>query len=250
MFSATGQRWGNPLYNWDEMEKDDYYWWRERIRFIAKAVDIIRIDHFRGFEAFWEIPASEPTAMIGKWVKGPDAKFFSTVEKYLGKLPIIAEDLGVITQEVEDLKYGFYFPGMVIMQYNFAVDEVVGNSMSPKCERNAVAYTGTHDNDTTRGWYEKTLQEDPKSIAFAKKCMNLAENCSAEEFCWAFIEYVYACNSNTAIVPLQDLLFLGNEARMNMPGSFGGNWEWRCPKGALTKALAKRMAILVEKYQR
>lgn len=248
-FSSTGQRWGNPHYDWTTMEEDDYLWWRQRFMFLHKLVDIIRVDHFLGFENYFEIPAYEETAVNGIWRKGPGRKFFAVLEKYLGKLPLIAEDLGIITPEVEDLKNSFYYPGMKVLQFSFYRDALDAH-VPPVYEKNAVMYTGTHDNDTICGWYEKALREERTMMNFVLKCLNLKAPPPKEEFCWRIIEYAYQSNANTAIIPVQDLLCLGSAARMNTPGTVGGNWLWRLRKDALTKDLAQKLAALTAKSNR
>lgn len=232
-FSETGQLWGNPHYRWDRMMEDEYFWWRQRITKLLEFVDLIRIDHFRGFEAYWEVPAGEETAVRGRWVKGPGEKFFRTILKYLGDLPIIAEDLGFITPQVHQLKNAFGFPGMKVLQ--FINEESIVNR--PRQE-NVVYYTGTHDNETLLGWYKDkvlTQQDRPKT---------------EEGICWEFIELIFSGNSAWAIVPLQDILCLDNKARMNTPGTIGGNWQWRYLPGVLTPELSEKLARLTERYGR
>lgn len=237
-FSETGQFWGNPHYRWHEMAKDDYKWWRERFATLSRLVDIIRIDHFRGFEAYWDIPGGDKTAERGRWVKGPGEKFFRVIKKYLGDIPIIAEDLGVITPEVEALKENLGYPGMKIMQ--FLIEEKPEEEFRlPLAEKDTAAYTGTHDNDTTLGWYRTKYQG-------FKDLSGLTE----EEVCWYFIERVYRSNAAYALIPLQDLLALDSSARMNTPGTVGGNWSWRLPPGNLDSPLAARLKNLAETYAR
>lgn len=251
-FSKTGQLWGNPHYNWGEMAKDDYHWWRQRLQVLLQLVDIVRVDHFRGFEAYWEIPAEAMTAEDGRWVKGPGAQFFSVLEKYLGNLPIIVEDLGVITPEVDDLKHQFYFPGIKVLHFSFEYGES-GRYATFSCDKNSILYTGTHDNDTTAGWYEKLMVDEPELAQCIEQCLKkqLGINDGPSELtCWNFVEFTYQSNANTLIVPLQDILCLGSEARMNFPGTVGSNWEWRYRKEVLTSELSAKLASLVEKYQR
>ncbi|MEW6064648.1 MAG: 4-alpha-glucanotransferase [Bacillota bacterium] len=239
-FSETGQLWGNPHYRWAAMEKDDYKWWRERFKGLLETVDIIRIDHFRGFEAYWEIPAGETTAINGRWVKGPGEKFFSIMIRYLGQIPVIAEDLGIITPEVVKLKNRFDFPGMKILQFNLHKNEKE-KFLPHHYEPNSVVYTGTHDNDTTIGWYKKLL---PGDVEFLAEYLDLEPAMEAEEICWRLIEVAFRCQSNTAIIPLQDVLCLDSEARMNYPGTVGGNWEWRFRQGVLTPEIEEKLAAL------
>jgi 4-alpha-glucanotransferase len=248
-FSKTGQLWGNPHYLWEEMAKDEYKWWRQRLQVLFTLVDVIRLDHFRGFESFWEVPAGEKTAEEGQWVKGPGEQFFRVVQKHLGHLPIIVEDLGIITSEVEDLKYELAFPGIKVLHFSFCYDEQ-GKCIPYTCEKNSVIYTGTHDNDTTKSWYEKLLVEDLELARCVQQQVGINEEDGIEPY-WKFIEFVYSNNGNTAIVPLQDILGLPNRARMNLPGTVGGsNWAWRYNKEMLTDKLSSKLAILVEKYNR
>lgn len=249
-FSSTGQLWGNPLYNWDQMAKTDYAWWRERFELLFKTADIVRVDHFRGFEAYWEVPATESTAINGQWVKGPGGEFFATMSKYLGKLPLIAEDLGVITPEVEDLKYEFFFPGMTVLHFAFRPNELSSQCCPVIIDKNAVIYTGTHDNDTTVGWYRDLAENQPVDAQCIRKTLGLNNEATAEEVCRALVEYTYASNANTAIIPLQDILELDSDARMNLPGTVGGNWQWRCLKNCFTTELAARLAGLAAKHGR
>jgi len=237
-FSPTGQYWGNPLYKWEEMEKDDYLWWRQRIKVLLELVDVIRFDHFRGFEAYWEVPATEKTAVNGSWVKGPGEKFFATLAQYLGELPLIAEDLGFITSEVTALKDKFGFPGMKVLQF---IDREPWPAPLEE-SANWVYYTGTHDNDTLLGWYDEVVlsQLSPDS---REKWLNNS--------CWDLIEAVYQSQAKWAIVPLQDLLCLDTNARMNVPGTVGeDNWQWRFKRDDLTQKLAKRTSQLRNKYAR
>jgi 4-alpha-glucanotransferase len=253
-FSATGQLWGNPIFNWKVLKSTGYKWWIERFRAALRLYDIVRIDHFRGFEAYWEVLASERTAMNGRWIKGPGAELFSTLQKELGELPIIAENLGVITAEVEQIRHQFGFPGMAILQFAFGNDPQ-GPSFRPhNYVRNLVAYTGTHDNDTILGWWNsqgtvdsvRTREDVVKEHAFARTYLG----CADEPINWAMIRAVLASVANTAIIPLQDVLGLGTEARMNLPGTPRGNWCWRFQSGALSSDLAKRLRALNEAYDR
>ena len=218
-FSETGQRWGNPLYRWDMMEADQFRWWVERFRRTFLLVDIVRLDHFRGFVGYWEIPASEKTAVKGRWVKGPKEKLFKTVHRKLGNLPIIAEDLGVITPEVTSLRDQFEFPGMKVLQFAFA-----GNPDNPflphRYEHNSVVYTGTHDNDTTRGWYDSATERE--KVLARKYCGS-----NDHTICDDLIRCASLSVADLAIFPFQDVLGLGSEGRMNFPGKTLGNWDWR-----------------------
>jgi 4-alpha-glucanotransferase len=254
-FSATGQRWGNPLYRWAAMRKTRYRWWIQRFRALLALVDVVRVDHFRGFEAYWEVPVSEPTAMRGRWVKGPGASFFRAVEAVLGSLPLVAENLGVITKEVEALRTRFGFPGMAILQFAFGTDPQ-GPSFRPhNYPRDLVVYTGTHDNDTTRGWWTSAGTSDSTRSAedvrrereFCRRYLGFTRD---DEVHWAFIRAVMASVADTAIVPLQDVLGLGAEARMNLPGRPTGNWRWRFRADDLGAELRDRLAELVSLYDR
>ncbi|WP_215829697.1 bifunctional glycogen debranching protein GlgX/4-alpha-glucanotransferase [Pelorhabdus rhamnosifermentans] len=249
-FSANGQLWGNPHYRWDRMAQNDYKWWRERFSILINLVDVIRIDHFRGFESYWEISQGETTAVNGRWVKGPGASFFTVMQKYLGELPIISEDLGIITPEVDDLKNEFYFPGMKVLHFAFNRDEA-GECMPLMCEKNTAIYTGTHDNDTTVGWYKYVLTAAPCVAECVNKLLQFEDGQTSGELCWKLIEMAYASNANTVIIPMQDILCLGGEARMNFPGTIGdANWAWRCRKATLTDKLAGQLAELATRYNR
>ncbi|MFQ5340442.1 MAG: 4-alpha-glucanotransferase, partial [Anaerolineae bacterium] len=241
-FSPTGQLWGNPLYRWDVMAETGYTWWIERFRAALGLFDIVRVDHFRGFEAYWEVPATEKTAVKGRWVKGPGADLFHVVEQALGKLPIIAEDLGVITPEVEEIRNAFGFPGMKVLQ--FAFDSDATNEFLPhNYERNCVVYTGTHDNDTTCGWFES---RPAKEQDFVLKYLGS----DGSEIHWDFIRLAFSSVADAAIVPLQDVFGLGNEARMNFPSRASGNWTWRYTPDMLTDDIAARLHTLAEVYCR
>jgi len=218
-FSATGQRWGNPLYRWKRMQDQNFRWWIERFRSTLDFFDIIRVDHFRGFEACWEIPASEPTAVEGRWVRGPGQAFFDALHGALGTLPVIAEDLGVITPPVEALRDDNDLPGMKVLQFAFA-----GDASDPYLPhnfvRNSVVYTGTHDNDTSAGWYDQAPEAERDFVRryLARDDHNLP---------WEFIRLAQASVADIAVAPLQDVLGLGSAARMNTPGKAEGNWSWR-----------------------
>ena len=218
VFSKTGQRWGNPLYRWDVMQNENYDWWVKRFSLAFATVDIIRIDHFRGFEAYWEIPGTAPTAEKGRWVKGPNKDLFYNIEHRLGKLPIIAEDLGVITPEVEDLRDTFQFPGMKILQ--FAFSGPTNPYLPHNFESNCVVYTGTHDNDTTVGWFKECPDDEKKYVL--KYLGTDGKNIS-----WDLIKLAMSSVADLAIFPMQDVLGIGTEGRMNLPGKEDGNWGWR-----------------------
>jgi 4-alpha-glucanotransferase len=253
-FSATGQLWGNPLYRWDEMARTGYAWWIDRFRAALRLVDVVRLDHFRGFEAYWEIPAGEETAVKGRWVKGPGAALFEALREALGELPIVAENLGVITPEVEALRERFGFPGMAILQFAFGRDPEAAKFQPHNYPRNRVVYTGTHDNDTTVGWWTSTGEGD--STRTGDEVRDERERALAyldaegREIHWAFIRAALASVADTAIVPLQDVLGLGSEARMNLPGRASGNWRWRFTPGALTDGVRDRLKRLADLYGR
>jgi 4-alpha-glucanotransferase len=237
-FSATGQRWGNPLYRWDYLRQTNYAWWVARFRAALQFADIVRVDHFRGFAAYWEIPASEPTAINGRWMPGPGRELFDAIRKAVGALPIVAEDLGHITPEVHELRKAIGVPGMKILQFAFAQPD--SPHLPHHYEPQTVVYTGTHDNDTARGWYEQSSDEERQTAT-----LYLGVH-SAEELPWTLIRTAYTSVADTAIVPAQDILALGNEARMNLPGEENDNWSWRLEEGALTDNLADELRKLAE----
>jgi 4-alpha-glucanotransferase len=252
-FSATGQRWGNPLYDWTRLAASGFHWWIERFRAILTQVDAVRLDHFRGFEAFWEIPGSEATAVKGRWVKGPGAAFFEALEAALGPLPIVAENLGVITPEVEQLRERFGFPGMAILQFAFGDDGSSDDFKPHSYVRNLVAYTGTHDNDTLVGWWTGGVGDstrDAEEVGRERSLCRRYLDSDGEEIHWAFIRALLASVADTAIVPMQDVLGLGNEARMNLPGRAGGNWRWRLVESELGEDVSRRLRELAELYGR
>ncbi len=242
-FSETGQLWGNPLYDWDRMAELGYGWWADRLKTLLTLVDRVRLDHFRGFAAFWEIPAGEPTAINGRWVPGPGKSFFAALQQQLGDLPLIAEDLGVITPDVVELREAFGLPGMKILQFAFDTSEE--NKYFPHLfGPNSVVYTGTHDNDTSVGWFRSAKESDRALLA------EYVGKSSLEEPHWELIRLGHASVADTAIVPMQDLLGLGTEARMNMPGKLGGNWQWRMRPGELTDAVVQRFRRMTELFDR
>ncbi|CAA9574418.1 MAG: GH77 [uncultured Thermomicrobiales bacterium] len=242
-FSETGQLWGNPLYRWDVMARDDYDWWVARLRTSLALFDLVRIDHFRGFAAYWEIPADEQTAINGRWVTGPGATFFDAVRAQLGDLPIIAEDLGLITDDVLALRDRFGLPGMKVLQ--FAPSDPGNPYLPHHYEPNCVVYTGTHDNDTTRGWWATASADERDFLA-----RYLGQRPTGETIAWQLIRLALGSVAQTAIMPLQDLLELGSEARMNTPGTGGGNWAWRYDPALLTTVLQGRLKALTELYSR
>jgi 4-alpha-glucanotransferase len=245
-FSPTGQLWGNPLYRWDVHKETSYQWWIERFQSILKMVDIVRVDHFRGFAGYWEVPFSNPTAEHGQWVAGPGADFFKAMNHGLlhdqnSKLPIIAEDLGLITPDVVELRDSFNLPGMKILQFGFsgADNPFLPHLYVPNC----VAYTGTHDNDTARGWFESASKGEK---AFALKYLHT----NADHFVWELIRGIWASVAVYAVTPMQDLLNLGTHARMNFPSKLGGNWEWRMSEQDMSLGLAEKLKVLNDLYLR
>ena len=241
-FSKTGQRWGNPLYRWDVIKETKYRWWIERFRKTFALFDVLRIDHFRGFESYWEIPEGEETAEKGRWVKGPGEEFFKNVQRKLGTLPIIAEDLGIITMEVHTLREKLGFPGMKVLQ--FAFNSGPENAYLPhRYEPNCVVYTGTHDNDTTRGWYEKSSNHERDFVR--RYCKT-----DGKEIQWDFIKLALESVAEIAIIPYQDVIGLGSEGRMNIPGTIEGNWEWRFTWDQVGTDSANRLYELTALYGR
>jgi 4-alpha-glucanotransferase len=256
-FSATGQRWGNPLYRWKRMKKDGYAWWVDRLRLMMKRFDAVRIDHFIGFQRYWRIPADQPTAQGGAWMKGPGAHFFATMRKTLGELPLIAEDLGAATAAVFALRDRFRFPGIKVLQFAFGTDPHADSFLPHNYPQRAAVFTGTHDNDTVVGWFQdrgggssasstRTAAEADREREYALRY--LASN--GNEIHWDMIRAAHASVANLAMIPVQDLLGLGSEARMNQPATETGNWTWRVPDGALSAALADRLATMTRTYGR
>ncbi|MFZ0479696.1 MAG: 4-alpha-glucanotransferase [Terriglobales bacterium] len=254
-FSATGQLWGNPIYRWDVLAANGYKWWIDRFRASLALFDLVRLDHFRGFEAYWEVPGGEKTAINGRWVKGPGEDFLSALQNAFGGLPIVAENLGVITPPVEKLRQQFGLPGMSLLQFAFGTDPQGPTFRPHNYSRDLVAYTGGHDNDTTVGWWSssgaqdstRTLEDVRKERDFARAYLNLHDG---DEINWVLIRAVLASVADVAIVPLQDVLGLGTEARMNLPGSIGHNWKWRYRPGALTREMSSRLRSLATLYDR
>ena len=236
-FSATGQRWGNPLYRWERMAETDFRWWVARVRTSLRLADVVRLDHFRGFAAYWEIPANEATAVHGKWMPGPGLALFNALRDALGSLPLVAEDLGFITPEVHELRRAIGVPGMKILQFGFGQPD--SPHLPHRFEPETVVYTGTHDNDTARGWFE-SAPEHERELAR----MYLGDDC--HDVAWALIRTAFTSVAQTAIVPAQDILGLGSEGRMNRPGAERDNWSWRLRPGALTQGHAERLRQLAE----
>jgi 4-alpha-glucanotransferase len=253
-FSATGQLWGNPIYRWDLLAADGYQWWIERFRGAFRLFEIVRLDHFRGFEAYWEIPGGETTAMKGRWVEGPGEKLLSALQAAFGDLPIVAENLGVITPAVEKLRHQFHLPGMVLLQFAFGIDPQAPTFRPHNYTRDLVAYTGTHDNDTTVGWWKssgaadsvRTADDVRREHEFARAYLGF----HGEEINWSLIRALLASIASVTIVPLQDVLGLGSDARMNLPATVSGNWKWRYRPGALADSFAERLGRLTKMYER
>lgn len=241
-FSETGQRWGNPHYNWNYLQHTKFHWWIERMQTQVEQFDILRIDHFRGLEAAWEIPASEPTAQKGQWVEAPGAELLKAIISKLGEVALVAEDLGIITPEVDALRNEFHLPGMKILQFAFG-----GNADNPylpdNYEKNCVVYTGTHDNDTTRGWAEKLSENERHYIADYLGNPSISLHC-------ALIQTALGSVANLAIIPMQDILELNSDHRMNTPGTTVGNWNWRFQWYQLTSERVARLAHLVGLFNR
>ena len=259
-FSATGQLWGNPLYDWDAMAKTGYYWWVNRIRRCLELVDIVRIDHFRGFEAYWSVPFGEETAVNGKWIPGPGRALFDAIKKELDDIPIIAEDLGLITEGVRALRDGCGFPGMKVLQFAFdpgeaGKDGMVNAFLPHMYEKNSVVYTGTHDNQTMQGWLDSAGDEAVKitaEYAYGRE-MGVDEAkhlASSGELRKALVRCAVASAAETAVIPMQDILGVGDEGRMNAPSTVGTNWTWRFDLSELTEDRARRLLFLSKIYGR
>jgi 4-alpha-glucanotransferase len=253
-FSATGQLWGNPIYRWDVLARSGYRWWIDRFRASLKLFDMVRLDHFRGFEAYWAVPAGSSTAIDGKWVKGPGSELFEVLRTELKELPVVAENLGVITPEVELLRRKFGFPGMSLLQFAFGNDPQGPTFRPHNYTSELAAYTGGHDNDTTVGWWTstgvgestRTAEDIRKERKFTRAYLGF-EN---EPINWVFIRAVMASVAAIAIIPLQDVLGLGSDARMNLPGTVSGNWKWRYRANALTPEITAKLKELTLAYDR
>jgi 4-alpha-glucanotransferase len=237
-FSPTGQRWGNPLYRWDVLEQRGFVWWVDRIRRACQLYDIVRLDHFRGFEAFWSIPADEATAVNGEWIKAPGLKLFRALEAALGPLPLVAEDLGMITPEVDALRLAMGMPGMKVIQFGFS-DKGAHLHLPHRYTPNAAAYTGTHDNDTTQGWWQTAGKVERSAVETYVGPVN-------GHPVWPLLRAISGSVAQLALVPAQDLLELGSEARMNMPSVAAGNWSWRVPEASWRPELSTGLAALVD----
>ncbi|MDW8800514.1 4-alpha-glucanotransferase [Clostridium sp. A1-XYC3] len=242
-FSATGQLWGNPIYNWRYLEETNYKWWIGRMKGNTKLYDVTRIDHFRGFESFWQIPYGDDTAVNGKWVKGPGINLFYAMKQVLGEMDIIVEDLGYLTKEVIDFRIVLGYPGMKVLE--FAFDDSEKNEHLPhNYDKNCVVYTGTHDNETVIGWFDSAQKSH---VDFARRYLKLNKK---EGYHWGFIRGALSSTGNLAIIQMQDYLGLGSEARMNTPSTLEGNWQWRVKKDVLNDSLAKKINKITKLYGR
>jgi len=245
-FSATGQRWGNPLYDWKRLAGDGYCWWMDRMRHNLQMYDLVRIDHFRGFAGYWEIPASEPTAVNGRWVQGPGHTFFKTMLRRFPRLPVIAEDLGMITPDVRELMASFGFPGMKVLLFAFGED-LPSNPYAPhNIGNNSVVFTGTHDNNTVRGWFDHEASPQDRARLFEY----LGHEIPAHAVHWEMIRLAMLSAAHTVLIPLQDILGLGQEARMNLPARKDDNWRWRLWPEMLTEEVAQRLKRMTQIYGR
>jgi 4-alpha-glucanotransferase len=244
-FCETGQRWGNPLYNWTAMRREKYAWWVARLRAALDQADLVRFDHFRGFEAFWRVPAASPTAATGRWVKGPGRELFDALRSAIGELPVIAEDLGVITPPVEALRDSLGLPGMRVLQFAFGGDDPDNPHLPHNHVPHSVAYTGTHDNDTTVGWYASLRPRERRHVR-----RYLPDATEARRAAWPMIRETWKSVAALAIAPVQDVLALGSVARMNTPGTAAGNWRWRAPDGFDRGAWVDQLADLTDLYGR
>lgn len=245
-FSPTGQLWGNPLYDWSIMEQDGYRWWIERVKYSSKLFDLTRIDHFRGFESFYAIPAGNSTAEEGEWLPGPGMKLFNAIKAELGDVPLVAEDLGFLTASVRKMLKEAGYPGMNVLEFAFGGDDSA--YLPHNYVKNSVVYIGTHDNETALGWLKGLSAENKK---YVQSYLGLKKNASENKTVKALIRAAYASVCDTAVIQAQDLLMLDNSARMNIPSTIGGgNWLWRAPCGAFTPKLAKRLKKLSKIYYR
>lgn len=245
-FSETGQLWGNPIYNWARHKETGYNWWIDRLRAASELYDMVRIDHFRGFDGYYTIPYGDKTAENGEWKTGPGIEFFRFIESRLGKLPIIAEDLGFLTPSVLQMLSDSGFPGMKVLEFAFDPREE-SNYLPYTYDKNCAVYIGTHDNATIKGWTEE-IDED--TLEFCKKFINYSGKDCGSEFIWTFIKTAFACVGDTLVIQMQDYLELGADARMNTPSTSSGNWQWRMKKGAYTKELAAKIADITRTYGR
>ena len=253
-FSATGQRWGNPLYAWEKHISTNFAWWKARMKKVLSLVDVVRVDHFRGFAAYWEIPASEATAVHGRWVEAPGDALFHSLRADMGELPIIAEDLGIITPDVVALRDGHGLPGMKVLQFAFGADTLAQEYIPENYPENSVAYTGTHDNDTTLGLFRSEADEHttrtPEMVAAERRTILNYTKTDGSELNWDYIKAVWHSKAQLAICPLQDVLGLGSESRMNIPGKSGEFWSWRFQWHQLTTGIEERLLSLTRQTAR
>jgi 4-alpha-glucanotransferase len=243
-WSVTGQRWGTPVYDWQAMRAQGYAWWVDRIRRSLELVDAVRIDHFRGFVAAWLIPEEQPTAIDGRWVRGPGARVFEAAQTALGPLPVVAENLGVITPAVEHLRHRFGMPGTIVLQFAFGGALVNPQSIDPDAAN--VVYTGTHDNDTTVGWWRTASEDERARVRRALSERGIVES----EPHWMLTRLALASRAAVAMIPAQDIIGLGSRARINRPGRIRGNWKWQLEPGQLTRVLGRRLRAATEETQR
>ena len=245
-FSKTGQLWGNPVYQWKRLKETGYNWWIQRIKHNLNLFDMIRVDHFRGFVAYWEVASGEETAINGRWVEAPAEDFFTTLRKRFSHLPIIAEDLGIITDNVREIMRHFEFPGMKVLQFAFS-GNISTNPYAPHNHvKDCIIYTGTHDNNTTKGWFERDATKEERENLFHY----LGREVSVQNINWEFIKMAMLSVANLTIIPMQDILGLGEEARMNRPATTEGNWVWRLLPDQLTPALTQILREMTEIYGR
>jgi len=247
-FSRTGQLWGNPHYDWAAHAKEDYAWWVGRFRWLLGMMDAVRVDHFRGFEGFWSVPARYKTAVHGHWEKGPGKNFFNALQRQLGKIPILAEDLGVITTEVTKLKEAFFLPGMTVLPFSIWKEE--GGFHMPQPRQNCFYYSGTHDNDTLLGWLNSIHEKEKDLYCAAALYAGKKETIKPRELVMPLLEAVLKSEARVAIIPVQDWLGLDTDARMNRPATCDGNWNWRLAGGELTQKLARQIRLRVQETNR
>ena len=245
-FSSTGQLWGHPVYNWDLIQNSGYIWWMERIKHNLKLFDMFRLDHFRGFVAYWQVHSSEETAINGKWVEAPADHFFTTLQESFPDISIVAEDLGIITQDIRDIMWKFEFPGMKVLLFAFGND-LANNPYAPHNHvKNCVIYTGTHDNNTIGGWFKKELTPDDRN----RISKYLGREVTEKTIHWDLIRTAMMSVADIAIIPMQDILGLGEKERMNLPGSPSGNWEWRVTSDKLSPSLSEKLSEITKLYGR
>jgi 4-alpha-glucanotransferase len=246
IFSETGQLWGNPVFNWDALKETGFLWWMKRVQHNLTLINLMRIDHFRGLVAYWEIPAHEHTAVNGQWVDAPVYDFLKTLYKYFPNVPLIAEDLGVITPDVREIMYHFNIPGMRVLLFAFFENMPRSAYITHNHIQECVVYTGTHDNNTVRGWFEREASDSDKRRLFDY----IGREVPAEEVAWEVVRLAMMSVANLVIIPMQDILGLGEEARMNKPGTLAGNWEWRLTMDHLSPEFRDKLAALTETYGR